>query len=383
MSVKDVEKLNIRQIETLQRKQGREISRLSEGHDNLKVEMKKANEMELVDLQHENMRQVASENDKKEKVLSQMKHQLEVTGKMTDKQIKDLKDNGEAVRKTEHEKLSVHRDTVKSENDLYLEELGYRLSKEHKKIVNDSQDQLSTLKNAKTQELIQTEDHYKSKIQNQTADFTERFQADGRTQKKIKDDMDRQFKAERVTTNVRQQQDMGKMTNSHNQALEVRDKEFRKGLKAQDEFFEKKYVDTLKVRNSDLQSLDQLNTKVLGKMKSDLKEKLEATVNRADDPFYRFTELRPSLKSFEDRVEIKVEIPEHAKADVQLTLHGKEAIINFNRRYDDDRKEAGIVNKLHKVESFTTRLMTDHHLDPKSVKSTYADGVMTYVVKRA
>jgi HSP20 family molecular chaperone IbpA len=106
-------------------------------------------------------------------------------------------------------------------------------------------------------------------------------------------------------------------------------------------------------------------------------------VKRSDDPFYRFTELKPTLKEFEDRVEIKVEVPEHSKSDVQLTLHGKEAILSLNRRYDDTRKDGFITNKLHKVESFTTRLGTSHFLDPKSVKANYQDGVMTYIVKRA
>jgi HSP20 family molecular chaperone IbpA len=118
-------------------------------------------------------------------------------------------------------------------------------------------------------------------------------------------------------------------------------------------------------------------------MKTDLKETLETSVKRSDDPFYKFTQLDPTLKQFEDRVEVSVKIPDHAKTDVQLTIHGKEAIINFNRRYDDSRKENGSTNKLHKVESFTSRLMTNHHLDPKSVKSQYVDGVMTYIIKRA
>jgi HSP20 family molecular chaperone IbpA len=176
---------------------------------------------------------------------------------------------------------------------------------------------------------------------------------------------------------------MDKLIKTHNTHLETRDKTFRKGIKEQDLVFERKYGESLQVKNDDLKRLEDLNKTVLSKMKGDLKTKLEATVNRSDDPFYQFIELKPTLKEYEDRVEIKVEIPEHAKTDVQLTLHGKEAIINFNRRYDDTRKEAGTSQSLHKVESFSTRLMTSHHLDQKSVKASYADGVMTYVVKRA
>nr|MBA2403412.1 hypothetical protein [Bdellovibrionales bacterium] len=142
MSIRDVEKLNSRQIETLQRKHGREVARMNEGQENLKAEIKKGNAEELVDLQHENIRLVASENDKKEKVLEQMKTHLDQTSKMTDFKIKDLKTNTEKVRAVEAERLSANREKLKSDNDLFLEDMGYRFTKEHKKISNDNQNQL-------------------------------------------------------------------------------------------------------------------------------------------------------------------------------------------------------------------------------------------------
>jgi len=383
MSIKDLENLNSRQMATLQRKHARETSRLTEGHNDLKAEIKKANEGEIVDLQQENIRKIASENEKKEKLIEQMKQHLEQTSKMTDAQIKDLKNNAEKVKQVESEKLGIDRERVKSENDLYLEELNYRFGKEHKKINAENQNQLSTLKENKHHQLAESENHFNNKLNTQTNAFTQRFQADSINQKKIQNDLEQQFKAERFNTNIRQQQDMSKVVNTHNQTLEVRDTQFRKGLKEQDLMFEKKYGDNLKIRNEDLKRLDELNGKVLTKMKSDLKESLQTTVSRSDDPFYRFTELKPTLKEHEDSIQISLEIPDYDKTDIQLTFHDKEAILSFSRRYDDSRKEAGLTNKLHKVESFTSRIMTNHHLDAKSVKSSYQDGVMTYTVKKA
>jgi HSP20 family molecular chaperone IbpA len=83
-------------------------------------------------------------------------------------------------------------------------------------------------------------------------------------------------------------------------------------------------------------------------------------------------------------VEIAVEIPEHSKQDIQLTINGKDAIVSFNRRYSDANKvEDGTINKISKVETFTSRLPTQHFLDAKSVKGTYENGVMNYVIKKA
>ena len=114
-----------------------------------------------------------------------------------------------------------------------------------------------------------------------------------------------------------------------------------------------------------------------------MQEKIEFQITRSDDPFYRFTELKPSLKKFENHIEISVPVPEYSKSDIQLTINNKDAILNFNRRYDDVRQDGVSTNKLHKVETYTTKLTTDFFLDAKSVKSTYKDGMMTYEIKRA
>lgn len=383
MSIKDLEKIGARQIETLRKKQNREIKHMEEGHSALKSEIKKVQANELVDLQDETQRKLASENDKKEKVLMQMKTHLDNTKNLTEREIKDLKDFSEKFKKEEQQKLSIQRETIKDENELYLDDLNYRFKTAENKLNHEGKTQLNELKHLRSTEIKETEAQYDMQIKNQKGEFTEKFQAESQLQQKLNDDLHKQFKDQRAHANLAQQTEMVKVTNTHNNALEVKDDEFRKGLKNQDEFFEKKYAFTLGKRNEELKGLEDKNAQVLTKMKQELAANLKTTVNRADDPFYSFTELKPTLKEFEDRVEIKVKVPEHSKADMQLTIHAKEAIVNYNRRYDDTRKDEGILNKLHKVESFTSRVMTSHHLDPKSVKATYEDGVMTYVVKHA
>jgi HSP20 family molecular chaperone IbpA len=177
---------------------------------------------------------------------------------------------------------------------------------------------------------------------------------------------------------------MMKMTESHNHHIEKRDGEYRRGLKDQDLFFEKKYADQLTRHNHDFKTLEEKNRKVIDDLKMNLTSEISNVSKKNDDPFYKFETLKPKMKTFEDRIEIEVAVPEHAKSDVQLTTNGKEAVLTFNRRYADaTRTPEGTIHKINKVESFTTRLQTDHVLNPKSMKSNYADGVMTYVIKRA
>lgn len=383
MSVRDLEKLSARQMETLKRKQDREIKRLESGHQELKAELKKTHQAEVVDINHENERQVAGEADKKEKVLAQMREHLESTRKLTDKQLNEYKTQSEKTKAHEHEKLGLERERVKTEHDLYMEDMNYRYGQQLRKVVEDGKNQLHQMKEVKQEEIVQTEEQFQNRIQGQTQNFNKRYQADSMNYKRIKDDQDNLFKKERANTNLRQQVEMGKLTTTHHDQLEVRDREFRKGLKEQDQFFEKKYADQLKVKNGDYHRLNEKHEQVLSKMKAELQDKLDYHVSRSDDPFYKFTKLRPELKHFEDRIEIKVEVPDHSKSDLQLTTNNKEAILTFNRRHYDTQKEGNVTNKVHKVESFTTRLLTNYHLDPKSVKSSFENGTMTYVVKKS
>lgn len=383
MSIRDVEKNAARQIESLRRRQGREVAQLEDGHKTLKGDIKKTHEMEIVEIQQDNHRKVDGESMKKEKVLNQMKNHLDETKKLTDREIKELKDYSAKVKLEEHQKLSVHREMQNTENELSLDELNYRFNKEQKRVNAVGSEQLETLNRTRGTEISEKEAFYQDRLNTKTNKFNEKFSREDQMQKQLQDSQEKIFKSERVTTNLRQQQDMTKLSTAHEDFLQVRDDNFRKGLKDQDLMFEKKYADTMKKNNEEFTKLQALNAKVMTKMKTDLSEKLKTSVDRSDDTFYSFTQLSPKLKTFADRVEISVPVPDHAKADIQLTTNGKEAILNFNRRYDDAQKLDGVLSQLHKVESFTTRLQTDHHLDSKSVKSVYEDGVMTYTIKRA
>jgi len=312
-----------------------------------------------------------------------MKNHLDETKKLTDRELKELKDYSAKVKQEEHQKLSIQREMHNTENELYLDELNHRFNKEQKRVNSVGSEQLETLNRTRGTEISEKEAFYQDKLSTKTNKFNEKFSREDQKQKQLQDSQEKIFKSERTTTNLRQQQDMVKLSKSHEDFLEVRDDNFRKGLKDQDLMFEKKYADTMKKNNEEYSRLQDLNNKVMLKMKMNLSEKLKTSVDRSDDSFYSFTQLSAKLKNFADHVEISVPVPEHAKSDIQITTNGKEAILNFNRRYDDAQKVDGVLSKLHKVESFTTRLQTDHHLDSKSVKSAYADGVMTYTIKRA
>ncbi|MCM2351873.1 MAG: Hsp20 family protein [Bacteriovoracaceae bacterium] len=383
-AIRDVEKLNSRQVETVKRRGEREIKTIENAHQNIKAELKKAHTEEIVDLENSQHHQINQAAEKKEKVLAEMRNHLQQTKNLTEKELKSLKKSSEVEKSEIQKKLSHDRERINAEHGLYLEELNDRFSQESRKVDLDGKNRIESIKLEKQQELSEVEAFGQKKINQQSEEFTTRFSNDGRNYQKMKDDQDGQFKKERLSTNYRQQLEMKKLGETHTQHIETKDNSYRKGLKDQDLFFEKKYADQLGRHNTDFKTLEEKNKKVIESIKTGLTSQIASIASKNDDPFYKFEALAPRLKQLEDGVEIQVDVPEHSKQDVHISFNGKEAIITLNRRYHDANKtENGTINKINKVESFTTRLQTAHMLDPKNVKSSFENGVMTYVVKKA
>lgn len=383
-NIRDTEKLFNRQLESARRKNEREIKNIENAHVNLKGEIKKVHADEVVEIQDQHHRHLNAEAEKKEKVLSGMRDHLQKTSELTEKQLKSLKQNSETQKVETQRKLSDERERLIGENQLFIEDLNERFNQSSQKVNYDGKRRVEDLKNEMGEALNETEAFHQNKINNQTEQFTTRFKHDDMNYKKMKDEQDNRFKKERMSTNTLQQIELSKLTDTHTKHIDQRDGEYRKGLKDQDVFFEKKYQDTLKDHNSQFKILEEKNKKVISELKTSLTKEITQAANRRDDEFYQFSSLRPKVKQFEDRVEIQMDVPEHAKQDLQLTTNIKEVILSLNRRYTDANKTSdGVINKVNKVESFTTRIPTNMVLDAKSVKSTYEGGTMTYVIKKA
>lgn len=382
--IRDVEKLFNRQLETAKRKNERELKNMQGIHSSMKNELKKVQASEIVEIQDQHQRQINAESEKKEKVLSEMRGHLQKTAEMTDKELKALKQNDERQKIDHQKKLSEQRQLIQDNHQLYLEELNDRFSTQSEKVNSNGKNRIDEMKQEMHEQFANSEAFNQKRLNDQSNEFTTRFRQEGMNYKKLKDQQDNQFKKERLSTNTRQQVELGKLTTTHTKNIEERDTEFRKGLKEQDKFFEDKYKINLDRHNADFKTLEDKNKKVVADLKASLTKEITQVAEKKDDSFFEFTTLKPRLKKFEDRVEISLEIPEYAKNDLQLSTNIKEAIVSLNRRYTDaNRTSDGVINKVKKVESFTTRIPTDVVLDAKSVKSTYEDGVMTYVIKKA
>lgn len=321
---------------------------------------------------------------RKERFLTDLRGHMKSTQELTEKQLKALKDESNKERANTQMKLSNDRDRIQAENELYLEQLNDRYRSQTRRINEDGQNQITDMERTMKQQYSDTVSHHQKKINDQTNEFTTRFKKENDEQKRLKDESDSRFKKERLIANEKQQIELSTQADTHLKTYENRDGEFRKGLKEQDLFFEKKYEVHLKNLSENLKNLDDRNEKIVQSMKNTVAEDVTRIAERADDPFFQFSELRPELTKFPDRVEVRVKVPSHSKQDLQMTLNNKEVVLNYNRRFTETNKSAeGFMNKVNKVETYTSRLNTDMILNPKTAKSSYENGVMTYTIMKA
>lgn len=370
------------QLDNLKRSHGAEMRAINDSFVERKDELKANNEDSIINIQNENHKHVTAENEKKEKVLSEMKKNLDNTQARTEKELAALKSNTFKATEDLRIKTTLDRDRITKEHSTHLEEINDRLNTKSREIRNEGATRLARMDDAEKEKFVRLRDEHSGKVSEQTLEFNKRFNTDEQKYREFKDLQDNTFKKERFQTNVRQQKDMNKLTHEHTHHIEKKDKEFKKGLKEQDVFLENKWQNTMKEHTENFKNLDALHKKVVEKVKTDMTTQVSQIVKRSDDKFYQFTELNPVLAQFPDRVEVKVKVPEHSKQDLQLTTNNKEVVVVFNRRFQDTNKNQLGTAKIHRVESYTSRINVDGILDPKSVKSTYDGDTMTYVIKK-
>lgn len=371
------------QIENMNRTHGAEMRSIQESFQQRKADLKATNEAAIIDIQNENHKQIDSEQQKKEKVLEGLRKNLDETKQRTEKELAALKTTEEKTTDHVRTKTTHDRQRISQEHESHLEEINDRFNDKAREINYQGQRRLSDIDDIQKENYSRLRDEHTAKVTGQTLEFNKRYSHDEQKYREFKAVQDNTFKKERVQTNQRQQKDLAKMTGEHTAFVQEKDKNFRKGLREQDLFLEKKWQDTMKNHESNFKNLDELHKKVVTKVKTDLTNEVSQVVKRSEDKFYQFSELKPVITQHPDHVEIKVAVPEHSKQDLQLTTNNKEIVLVFNRRYQDTNKTDLGSAKVHRVESFTSRLNVDAHLDPRSVKSTYDGGTMTFTIKKS
>jgi HSP20 family molecular chaperone IbpA len=382
-TVKDVEKSNQLRLENIRRRSDNDIARLQESHKKYKNELSESHEEEIVDIKTNHQDQIEKENLRKENVLSGIKNHLKKTQDLTEKELRNLNSKNTSKKSELNKKLADDKKMASDENKKYIDSLHEKTRATAKEINKDSRIQLDKLQASFDEEIKRKESLHQEKLKKMSEEFTVRYQGNEKNNTEETQNQKKQYEKEIFEINQKHQKEIAHLNQNLQTQLEELDKDFKTDSKDQDLHFEKQYSDKLTNQNALYKKLEDNNKKFIQDLKKSLTSELKLAENRSQDPFYQFDALAPELQHFDNYVEIKLKVPEYSKQDLQLTLNDKVAILTYNRRYSDASKDSiGTINKVNKIESFTTRLETEYHLDPKSVQAKYENGVMLYTIKK-
>ncbi len=349
-AIKESENINMRQIEHVKNKLRREVRSLEDQHNLAKQELKNIHQDEVNDIKLENLKQLNLETEKKDKILSSIKNNLQITKDITDKHLKNIK--SESLSKTEQvkDKTSEEYEKVIQEHYFDLKLLDDKYKDKSRLIHQDGKKNISEMSDNLNEQYGDRKAQLLSRLSLQEQDFKTRINHQTKEHEETKVNLDIKNKKEILYNHKTQQQQVTKQKKYHEDDMTRRDVEYRKGIKDQEVFYTDKYQQNQKIYKGEADNLDNRYKTLVNHMKNNIASEVKKTKERMDDTFYQFTELRPTWKQTEQGVEVQVKIPEYSKQDLQVSINNKEVLLHFNRRYTDSNQGAdGIVNRLFKL----------------------------------
>jgi HSP20 family molecular chaperone IbpA len=135
---------------------------------------------------------------------------------------------------------------------------------------------------------------------------------------------------------------------------------------------------------------DTLLTQLKGHFDADVKKmamesavQKKAIPNKSDDSFYRVETLNPTMVENEKEYLVSLNVPEHEKENVHLTVHGRGVKMTLSRKFADTIEATdGSTNKSSRTELFSKEFPCKDILDSKQVAQNYEDGVLNFRVKK-
>ena len=108
-------------------------------------------------------------------------------------------------------------------------------------------------------------------------------------------------------------------------------------------------------------------------------EKVTASTNLSDDPFYRLKTISPDLSETDEGYEVKVKLSPHEAENLYVSGEGNSVKLTLTRRFSDSVKdaEAGQTTKNSSYQSVVETLNLPKNVDSHAISKAYKDGVTT------
>lgn len=375
------EYLNYRdELKRLQKSHESQLKKISTDQSNQVKDIKEAGEIELLGLRSENDQKLAQELERKNESLERMRTGLTQSQQRMSSQLEDLKKSHQTTLANENMNFQVRA----QDNVVTKQETISNINDQYSKAIDDvhqtGKENLADItKNYQDQREQSTRDYNRT-----LASMNETNQMALSTQEKANA---QNLEHQRVEYN--KELNLLKKDHYYQQTSQAKDHEHKinnakltndKVMQNEQKDFEKKYADLKAQHQKMLHNLEVQSNAIATKIKNELKEDINKTVTKAQNPFYTLQDIDPIIQDSEKEMAISIPLAKHEVESALLQVDKRSVKITIDRKFEENSKELGIKNK--RVESITKSFDVKDILDPMKVKKSYQDGILTYIVAK-
>jgi HSP20 family protein len=240
----------------------------------------------------------------------------------------------------------------------------------------------------------------KAEIENGTAEMektrsgydkeVKRVHQTGETEVKIQKDhfkqqiakQDEYFASEINEKNQFHSQEMMKNEQLHKADLQKQSEFQQKSKAAQKAEYDEDFLKSEKTNRLSLEAQKDRYIDASIRQKEGLVKRFAGYQNKDGDPFYQLKEFGGQMTEHANKFELKVEIPEHEKKNVDVIVKEDRVVVNGQREFKEKVNKDGRTLSTNTYQSFREEIPLTHPVIMKAVTKEYENGVMTVSIPK-
>jgi len=368
------------ELANIDKKHKNEIEKIKISQTKQINEIKNSNTLDLLTLSSENEQKVITATNRNESRLKNIKKSLDDVNATVDKEKtmilsthKQKMDDKNTVFEADFSKVSqlnsLKVQDLNHEANSSLQNLQYKLKAKEVELNQNSRRDLATQDVSSKKKLQNQKDtEYQKEIRQ-----TEKFSYLNEVQRK-------EHQSQSVNAERKHQREL-ENTNKNNQAiLDNVDKTASKAKIGRKKAFEKEYAQLNKEQELVLSNLVGKKESLIHQLKDKLKNVAKLGMKKSEDPFYAFAKLAAKLTQHEKGYTIDFKVAPHEAKNITMRAEKRELRFNMERNHKFTSNSEGTINKMNKVESYSSKMPVKNIIDPDTIKRSYDNGVLTFSI---
>lgn len=371
-------------IKALEAQQRNELQTLENNHEKNKDKIISSNEEDLVKIKSTGDQEKLAALERKTKILEDLDSQIE--------KIKTIHINEQDhLEKNHAQKLSEKKEL----HDMQLIARNEKMQDEVETQVADSSFQINKIRKAYQREREALENSHNTQVTSERHLSKEEI----RSQKKIFGDQKMalqqkyetelrslQKKNRDVIANeeVKGQSKLRKNRFNYDTQIEKTIKDGQEQMATQNTRFEENFSKEKNKHENLLQNLTKKKSDLIQNYKNSIYKEVEVLEDRSKDPFYSVPNIDPAIREDSISYKLSFQVPKDQADYYSLTGSGRELKLSMTRRFNDKiTNDNGEKQIIAKTESVSKTIKLDEIIDPKSIKKTYENDTLSFIVGKS